>query len=436
MNGGQDDEALELVKLLIALEVLPPDAAETLAKRPVSQIITAAATQTLPGPANLHACVTPTGAPDDQCRPGAPESWTIDASTLNILWGDLLPRIVARTWAKPSVSEYTAPPDDITVVPTLSGGVGAYHDRIHRYLAHQIDWFLDSSAQDPSPRGSRLFQERMVRLRSYLTSTETQGKRIPVRFLPGSGYDFILSDQGLDFALPCDAFPGTPPDPAQLSAIYHHFVFRSTGTSPIAVPMGHSSPPDTPPVPTVQIATSGIPTLANLSPDIIQQVYNPSTSAPDLSKCCESPNRDSPCVDYLCRILEGGIPLDAFTALVAAYRCWWLTGSAYRRIMQELPRVIATIWHDGLGSSYDARYGDPGDAGLRTLFEERVEIVLHPASHMRFRESPTELVETIISDRGFEFPKRDAPPTRAQLITAWIDGTAGNPVFTDSAMTA
>lgn len=344
------------------------------------------------------------------CPPAA-HAWALPSSTLNILWADVWPRIVAQVWRTQG-----------WFTPAQMAG-------IETYIIGEIPNLAAKS-------NSCEFQARAQRLLQYLQSSGS--RRVPMRVM-GEGPDFVLSDAGLDLF--------APPKP-QKPELLRFYRFRRTGRGSLGLPDYLDTWPrailvDSPTGPSqvkINLFASGSIVVSSPEADCVLDEIE-----------CVQRFFDSRTESER----EGLVELDQATymCLLDDCRCWQLSGAVYRGIATELPRIVADIWYEretcGITplptTSYDHRFHNlppTDDNGIRSVFEERMETFLPGPGKMQFRFHPTPTPpllsgiwadeEIMITNRGVYLPR--IPPSAG--ITAMLEdieaGNAGNPVFTDS----
>lgn len=345
------------------------------------------------------------------------ERWRISSELLAVFWEDVFPRLVARSWEKPA--SLVGPDGEEVAPPPFFGDATA--------------WLL-AYADDLMARGvgTDRFREQLDRLRSYFRGTlEGFDDPIPVFGLPGIGYDFVLSDDGMDLLLPPDPWDGRYDAPER--EVYRMYTYRETARRAIKVPGV-----------TGAAGESGIPNLVStdgLGSRVTMTIPELSEVAAKVQAAADPCERKS----CLAKGFEKGsttpdtheADLMGYCGLMEDARAWQLSGRAWRALLNQLPRVVAWVWFEqsvaGNTLSYETRWTDPGDEGLRSIFEERLEMDLPPAAHMRFEASDSD--EVVLTNQGLFVPPLPAPPSRGDLLTAWQAGTGGMPVFSDSART-
>jgi len=272
----------------------------------------------------------------------------------------------------------------------------------------------------------------------------------PIRVVGEGGYDFLLSSHGVDFFLP--ERPETAED------LYHFYTYRRTGTDPITIP-GYLTAP-------VSALSGNVrtgPSQLWIDPDAILAEVELLPAECDAAKgvrakvqrlversagAREARNRraaqaalrregpDAPPDERLRIRLEGTGNL---VCILQDFRCWQVEGAVAQAVFVETPRVVATIWMNP-GGDYASRWSDPGDEGLREIFQERLEVSLPEVDRMAFAEHPASVAspswaddDIMITNRGFFFPPLPAaPPGFEEMLDEIVDGRAANPVFTDT----
>jgi hypothetical protein len=270
---------------------------------------------------------------------------------------------------------------------------------------------------------------------------ENAGERaIPIFVVNGQGYDFILHSEGLDLFIPPNpAKAGSQDDEENaddkkfyesddgktraLREILRMYRFRALGTPPIALPrypiypLERNGRPAKYPFPSIQMNT---PTGPSLPPeDWVKGLADLPSDRPRRKK------------------------LD-----------WWITGAAYRGIMAELPRIVASLWHE-LASDYptgaddSTTYEGRFHEQLKSLLQQRVETTLFKKMNVIVgkNEAPRDAGETwkqndvMITNDGLYVldPTLDSTdgetmvtPSLESVLLDIESGVAGNPVFTDS----
>jgi hypothetical protein len=371
--------------------------------------------------------------------PPAP-TWTITASELQLLWGEIFPRIVGLAWLFNCPNPFPTGP--------IQGLLG------NRLIAYR-NWLIG----DPSPPttaiddfNETLFGKRMKRVSDYLGTAGSAA--MPIRYHGVGAFDFVLSDYGIDLFAP-------PGPPSQLELL-RYYQFRNTGRSTIGIPTYLDRAKDlafevqSPAGPSqvwtdqngLNASISGDQcTLGDLEclDDPLQRYVAPDPPAlEDLRTRFRDLKKNPDLVDYLQPLFRSFTPVRNFTiqgyyAATTRLRCWQLEGSVYRGILEQLPRVVATVWREqgmncASGSSYADRFGNP--RAMRGIFEERLETTLPAYDDMVFevgsRPGDPPLLDVEISNQGIRFPEAGAAPAVERMFEAIATGAAGNPVFTDT----
>lgn len=362
-------------------------------------------------------------------------TWTIDASILQILWGEIFPRLVALAWYFGSPNPL--PRGDVT---------GVMASRLRLYRAWLIGDLSPTTAQISAFEGTR-FGGRHKLVLDYFNGTAGV---MPVRYHGPGAFDFILSDYGLDLFAP----PMPPNGPEML----RYYEYRSTGQATLGLP-AYLDEADAlafdvqSPTGPSQVWTddAGLQGVISLDPcrlgaltclDDPGEPYPYEDRRPDLSTLERAKGHDF--VRGFLNAHPPFVPTRSFTiegyfAAASRLRCWQLEGSVYRGIIQQAPRVVASVWREQMlgcvaPGSYAARFADP--VAMRTIFGERLESRLPSYLNMVFEVGPRpgqpDLTDIEISNQGIRFPDPGAPPPLQDMLQAIADGRAGNPVFTDS----
>ncbi len=345
--------------------------------------------------------------PPTQCGPHAGETWVIDATILNILWGDIWPRVIAQGWAAWGAYPIPFGPVD----PLHLSGVLDNLAKIDKETPPS--WNI---GDHPVTR----FHRRVARVKSYLAGKEV----IRMNFVGECGYDFILSDAGLDLFAPLM--------PEEDFELYRYYSFRRTGRPSLGVPTYLDDPAvltfsvDAPTGPGQVFTTHAA--LDGISPewnecrlrDLDCLRWHELDKAGSPSEWRQQPHVGFSYIDYL--------------SAVGNARCWQVEGSVYRGILDELPRVVAEIWIErafpvGGSRTYSARFTS---SKAREIFMERIETSLPDTDEMDFNVV-SGLADVRITNKGFYLPAiSEGRPARDVMLNAIIAGRAGNPVFTDS----
>jgi hypothetical protein len=241
-----------------------------------------------------------------------------------------------------------------------------------------------------SQAGFTTLQRSTHQVLDYFDPVKTDPKRMTLRIIRVSGYDFILHQGGLDIFVPENPFKdkhGKQKDGR--AEILRYYRFRETGAPPIGLP--------------------GRPA--------------------DLAK-----------VKNLTEPTGTSQAQDDWVRGMASQSSWWITGAIFRAIMTEYPRIIASLWYEeavwdpkSTNPNYENSYAAKFNAqdGLKTLIEERLEVELPDALKITSSEAASH-TDVEISESGMVFPHPKGAPQRDELILEIESGRAGNPVFTDT----
>ncbi len=352
--------------------------------------------------------------------------WCVPTSVLNVLWEDLMPRLAARLWEGHTfLSDATTSdlrdgqPVEFTeadlkeltrVLKTLAFGEAAARDpEAYRDAVKTMD---DAVAHRQGLRGST-FQRHCRIAIDYL---DEPAQRVPIYMQVDNGYDFVLHGRGVHIFIPNDPFVDA--NGQQSAGALHRglvrmmelYKYRQTGSPPIGLPGGFGLLPTgsgfTYQVPLPQIST---PTGPSRVHDNWLQWFEEET---------------------------GG----------ATDQDWWTTGVVYRSIMNLFPRLIASIWLEGLNSNgnggfYRERF--ESSDGLKALVADRLETHFDDAMALRVwdhLEIPQRAhgwcdSEIVVTNKGFFVPKVADPPPVDRILRSIVYGYAGNPIFTNTGQT-
>ena len=371
----------------------------------------------------LGPCVKPSA---DTCGPGAPRTWEIPASVLQVLWGEIFPRLVAFKWSQGKVNTFDTNPVDPVDLRT----------EIQTFMAHPDG--------GNAPPATSQFAKRVGLVTTYLGGN---GGLIPVRYWGPGQFDFILSDAGLDLFSPM--WPTTEPE------MLRFYQYRAAGRGTLGIP-GYLDGAKALAF-DVQSPTGPSQIWTNASDNT---VIGPGSctlgqlnclergSVPDFPGLPPSAGIRPPEAPF---VPNKRFPLGGFIAAASAVRCWQLEGAVYRGILEQLPRVIATIWREHYtntvidGSYYKRWFGMIPLAGpdIRGIFKERLETSLPEPGWMLF-DAVADLEDVTITNQGLLFPQLRNPPDAPDpapglpapdwlaMVKGISKGRAGNPVFTDS----
>jgi hypothetical protein len=308
------------------------------------------------------------------------ETWSVPASILNALWSDCFPRLVAKYWllgGLPSLSS-----------PSLETVLGA-----------EMRTFLDKLADDIAQlTGSCRFVQRRDAVVTYLKGSNSP--RIPIRFIDAGGFDFVLSDWGLDLF--------APPRPEKPEEILLYYTYRKTGNAAIGIPDYLANA-----VPAVDISAPTGPSQAFIDPTIIVRIINDAARNETITDECAQmavmclragilrvdpdppahfdpygtgsvgrvtrptrlpPGGDTARIDTLrlgggenivgrlptsstsTQRLRAAVSMDTVRCVLDPVRCWQISGAVFRGLQVELPRVVATKWlEESLGATTTTR---------------------------------------------------------------------------------
>lgn len=352
-----------------------------------------------------------TGRPAPKCKDQgcSEEEWELPATVLNIFWSDVFPRHCARVWSG------KAPP-----WPALE-------EDLWCLVIDDLENWLDETRSE--------FRERVGIVYEYISGNL---KRPLFRYMGTGGFDFVLSDTGVDvFA------PPTPPEEevdfqAYMARLY---TFRSTGRLPIGLP--EFLAPGVPTAPTSLRPGTQMDAMTGAS-----QIEYPEDDWDTVARWLgyeesSDPRFEALIVEDPARADYVPLSIGCVACALADQRKWQVTGAVYRAIMEALPRMVADIWlamtqGDPSGGAYGKVWDDPTDAGLREQVELRLETHLPPTVRMGSFHGPDIYAprgdgDVHISSDGLEFPAVGChAPTRDGMLEAIWKGNAGNPVFTSS----
>jgi len=355
------------------------------------------------------------------------ESWAIPARVLNIMWSDVVPRLVAKGWTP------------------AGGGIPNVND----LLSFQNEMNLLA--------GSVTFQARVEEVNDYIDAAQAGGWAVPLGIPGEGGFDFVLSDVGVEVFV--------PKRPNDIAHLLHFYTFRETGETALGFPQYEGA------------GAASLPLHAPTGPSQITMRLNAVAewvNASDVDPACKADVMNC-LMTHLG--LEGefkpgdfhdhhsthepNIPddeidlsMDGYICALSPTRCWQLAGSVYRGIMVLLPRIVAEIWHEKALAGWD---GNPGPGRLygrfigaetRDIFAERLETSIPDSTRMLFETYDSGgaavpdywgpwLGGVMISNRGVFMPEPEPMDANANtaandIYTEIMSGDAGNPVFTDS----
>lgn len=406
--------------------------------------------------------------------------WYMPGSVLNALWGNLMPRLAAAAWLghltwPPATDpvEYSAepcngePPGGEEPVlrafplntpesdPKVQKALAAFH----RQMVTVAFWERgDEEEPDPdelwkkiydryakaaeSRRGLSTSQRCALVVAEYfypagapLDRRPPAANLMPLRIIEATGYDFVLTSEGLDIFVPPK--PGTAlnhgeaafgkvtkeEEAAARRNVLQHYKHRETSKPPIGLPRAPAT-------------------------------AFPSNGANDIDVLVTHPEEG-----YFINIPQLTAPTGAHQMPEAWVRSvgpevgWWLSGSLYRGVMAAYPRIVASMWHEEVAwPSVDPSLGRRTYAerlcakdGLRTLLQERVETVfpdklaipvpqagLRPSWVTSANDAGWNPRDIMLTGEGIYFPDPGGAPQWKELAESIERGVAGNPVFTDS----
>ena len=351
---------------------------------------------------------------------------------------------------------------------------------------------------------------------------------IPVFFLSGDGYDYFVSNIGVELVIPyrpntrrkangCIDDALVESELKFKKAIFDLYLIRKTATYALLVPpeKANLNYRQIDQLRTVRLnhADNNIEALINnfiIEEDItthtdavtgtipadildkmIQRLRNTLGVALEGYPDCDEPyqfpqdydctkaykidpiNQALKCILLDCLIKPKRTTSTTYAERLEEIRCWFLSGSVFRRIANEVPRIKAKLWIDCLekkpgrrlqyvsNGGYNPADGSPelDDRGCRQMFEGILEISLFNCDRMYFRgldssdgscsdpavppgaEAKNGITpiandyrnnEIYIHKWGVTLPTIGNGPSQAQIYASWRSGASPNPVFTDS----
>lgn len=370
------------------------------------------------------------------------QKWCVTAQDLNAFWNILYPRMMPWFWGNRRAWE------------------GKSNHDARKILYNRLTAIIKAIwGKNRQPRDVRLVAQ-------HFRDNVLDGPcKVPILFYLDGAFDFIITNEGL--VLP------VPPNPndarygrgdAPIRRIYQLYALRSTASPPLGAATDLRQSGGCSLVQNFSIGNNAIFGLraAHLShfPSIVVRKANITNMPEDLIDILVNheliPNPDSPSSSIR-------IGLECFMWIFQKRRDikWQVSGSVFRKIMREFPKIIAQIWYDESLvdefkntayptptsvpnrvqialpdlQSYRTRYNNPAaQYGLRSIFEERMEIVL-PGDLLRFEVGRKSEEDVCVCKEGFFFPELPSTPSITELYRDWTLGNAGNPVFTDTAHT-
>lgn len=352
--------------------------------------------------------------------PSSPD-WYVPGSVVSALWGSVMPRLAATVWKgdlvwPPPSAERQLVHDDMHAYPVTGEAQRKFWAKLAEIAFGSVETYqnlreeLDSAGEVNHRRFSAGQRAAHVVL-DYFDPDHQTSQRMHLRVIRAHGYDFVLSSNGLDVFIPENPFEdgesgnGAGSGRAKVLQMYK---FRETGKPPIGLPGVPASFP-----PTGGDILIPIPQLS--TPTGAYQVH------------------------------------DDWVKGMANDVTWWISGSAYRGMMAALPRIIASMWYEEVvwpDEPLEVK-GKPNpnttrgrfDTELKKLLEERMETIL-PVDINVVPAGPVDpdalglpgwkSRDIMITDKAIWIPHPDEAPEEKALLDAIEQGTAGNPVFTDS----
>ena len=364
------------------------------------------------------------------------EAWHLPASMLSVLWADVFPRVLAKTWQKQRKDRwrwfnnhaYSYKTRNYLEIMDLSQGTlfdaakralddretfGArektedrvieYENRYQENLKKELrEWIRElavlagedeasvmAPADDPSswqaeatdltriepdhePRFNSEFGRKAKLLHDYLGLESS----VPIRIIDDEAYDFVLSNEGVDL------FKPKPPTKAE--ELLQRYTVRETGNFPVSLPSLFG--------PQAHGGNGANGAHDGVSPGRIDLIQMEGPTNPSLViKRPASQDKQESDELFRARLLSREMreTSDNF---------WQIPGSILRSVQYDLPKVVATIMYHREGNRGDVdengkplrdRYGNYEGRysqlkGLREIFEERLEVSLPPVAQMYY----------------------------------------------------
>lgn len=446
--------------------------------------------------------------------------WSIPTRHLNALWTGLWPRMAARIWldaARQWPDPYDPSGDHRDIGRDLQVWIESFLGRAA--VANPVSAPGELGAGDPaeapqsltdsggtahSTAGSCEFREALEALHAYLGVPVAEG-RAPIHLVGQGGYDFLLSEKGVELWAP----PGIGSGSAARAKLLDAYEYRRTGRPPLAIGYvmeGAVGFPDAPTGPGQIESPVDIRLLKHLCldprqafrycgvregmdvwrqglrerkcsrdelaeeihqalgalgapPDQVQRIVGSDDPIEEASRWIETTGaradggkggRGAP-RQARERREEECIPLsaDLYYCHLLTQRCWVVSGTVFRGILEQFPRAVADYWSDDPGADLKAM-------DVREQCEERLEVAFPARMRFEFQDVPGapndplgirgkgelwEAAHLMVTNTGFLFPEEIGETdgngdcvarNRQDLLTAIITGRAGNPVFTDS----
>lgn len=474
--------------------------------------------------------------------------WAIPESLLGIFWDDVFQRIIVFKWYLELNQEHAGPGDnpypihlDVTVF-LESGGLSVIESIRPPFASINGDDGVDylvkmMNAMKLDPEMSEEFKDHSLQpLIDYWTrdandlldedgnvdpNKQLNEKRIPVFIRSANGYDYILSEKGIELFFPDRPLKDEDGDEEEVDKrfrkeIYFIYNYRQLGIDTLLIPpepgtYGNAGPRVTlDPVTNDQHKSVIMVASDNNIEALLGQGcdFHVSEVPDELCGCCDEDNSsvlidtildqikvllDCPEIDCTevpndpmhkayCALAaflqllrcQKGMSLTVYVQLLKRTRCWFLSGSVFRRVANEMPRLKARLWIEELSRDVDAgdpptdpkrRYMNNGNLPgrtCRTMFEELMEISLKKCDRFYFKgwdynndlnqvrningahvpEPLPGLIrdyrpnEIYIHNRGITLPAVGAGPTKKDIYQSWKNGVAANPTFTNSRKTS
>ena len=287
-------------------------------------------------------------------------------------------------------------------------------------------------------QGREIIMSRLSMIKNKHCSNGEFGKRlsvftnhynnndIPISFLPRVGYDFLLSDMGLELGLP------PKPDDLGLDVIFQLYYDRKMAKTSTIIP-GTASRLFQHLINNKGLSRAEAATAAVRAFSVPE---NPTTGRPTRIRLAKGARRR----DFPSQIEEElkkrSRTLRQFKGLVSPSRKWALGADIYSKFMQRLPRFVAQIWRDELLTEKPC--------ALRKKYEGDSKDVLNffglleecwPPGELTFEcdEGTYEITIIQMQDGSgvVKFPPVPNRPVNSDgLLEEWRSGLAVNPIFT------
>lgn len=403
-------------------------------------------------------------------------TWSMPAGILNALWSDFFPRLIGVTWHDDLVA--TLPPVDLLTegaAPFIDAAAAGAPPTLRRGVAADgmlelLVWLKERMDRNEAPGkdASTALKQRLDRVIGFFEAHKSAtGSPFPLFVAGAGGYDFLLSEWGIEFFV--------PDSPQKADDLLRYYAFRQTGRPSLGIPTYLDNA-----VSLVSIDAPTGPSQIEVDPTVVVVALRLAWSDAEAARLMTrwgitrarwetiqeamkvwrgDPARVVPGTDRLFPRGRGprptGLAFDEYACALGSLRSWKVEGSVYRGIAVELPRIVANAWLERPdriqpppsmtlplpGNSYRQRFADPGDDGLRGLFRERLETMLPTADRMVCRTGAPAACpgdplwnadDVMITNQGFYFPVLSPEPNLRNMLAQIAQGRAGNPVFTDS----